>query len=163
VNDVKLWLLTALLCLVAGSAAAQNAGEIARVRGGASCPHCNLFQADLSNKKLTGRDYSGARLRQASLTAAILTRSRFARADLRDVDAYGAVLTGADLAGADLTHASFVGAYLAGADLRGAKLDGTNLSGAELQHAHGLTQAQLGHACGDPSTRLPSGLHIPAC
>ena len=160
---MKRWLLTALLCLAAGSAAAQNAGQIARARGGASCPRCNLFQADLSNLKLTGRDFSGARLRQASLTASILTRSRFAGADLRDVDAYGAVLTGADLKGADLTHASFVGAYLAGADFKGAKLVGTNLSGAELQRARGLTQAQLERACGDSSTRLPSGFHIPAC
>jgi len=160
---MKRWLLTALLCLAAGSAAAQNAGEITRVQGGASCPHCNLFQAELSNRKLTGRDYSGARLRQASLTAATLTRSRFAGTDLRDADAYGAVLTGADLTGADLSHASFVGAYLAGADLKGARLDGTNLSGAELQHARGLTQVQLDHACGDPSTRLPPGFHIPAC
>jgi uncharacterized protein YjbI with pentapeptide repeats len=157
------WLLTALLCLVAGSAAAQNAGQIARAKGGASCPRCNLFQADLSNLRLTGRDFSGARLRQASLTAAILSRSRFAGTDLRDVDAYGAVLTGADLQRADLTHASFVGAYLAGANLEGAKLDGTNLSGAELQRARGLTQAQLDHACGDASTRLPPGFHIPAC
>lgn len=160
---MKRWLLTALLCLAAGSAAAQNAREIARARGGASCPRCNLFQADLSNLKLTGRDFSGARLRQASLTASILTRSRFAGADLRDVDAYGAVLTGAHLEGADLTHASFVGAYLAGADLKGAKLDGTNLSGAELQRARGLTQAQLEHACGDSSTQLPPGFHIPTC
>ena len=29
-------------------AAAQNAGQIARVRAGASCPGCNLFQADLT-------------------------------------------------------------------------------------------------------------------
>jgi uncharacterized protein YjbI with pentapeptide repeats len=160
---MKRWLLPALLCLAAGSAAAQNAGQIARARSGASCPRCNLFQADFANLKLTGRDFSGARLRQASLTAATLTRARLARTDLRDADAYGAVLTGADLKGADLTHASFVGAYLAGADLKGARLDGTNLSGAELQHARGLTQAQLDRACGDPSTRLPPGLHIPAC
>jgi uncharacterized protein YjbI with pentapeptide repeats len=156
-------LLAALLCLTALPAFAQNAGQIERVKRGASCPHCNLFQADLSNLKLKGKDYSGARLRQATLTTAILSGARFAKADLRDVDAYGAVMTNADLQGADLTHATFVGAYLEGADLKGAKLDGTNFAGAEMRRARGLTQAQLDQACGDPTTRLPTGLHLAAC
>lgn len=160
---MKRLLLTALFCLAAGTASAQNPAQIARARAGASCPHCNLFQADFTNLTLKGRDFSGARLRQATLTSAVMSRSHFAHADLRDLDAYGAVLTGADLRGADLTHASLVGAYLQGADFAGAKLEGTNLSGAELQHARGLTQGQLDHACGDDSTRLPHGLHVPAC
>lgn len=156
-------LLFTLLCLAAGSASAQNAGQIARVRAGASCPRCNLFQADLSNRKLRGRDYTGARLRQATLTAAILSSSRFVKADLRDVDAYGAVLASADLHGADLSHATFVGAYLEKADLSHAKLDGANFAGAEMRRARGLTQAQLDRACGNSTTRLPPGLHISAC
>ena len=160
---MKRLLLTALLCLAAGSAAAQNAAQIERARRGASCPGCNLFQADFGGLTLKGRDYSRARLRQATLTSAVMNRSRFAHADLRDIDAYGAVLSGADFKGADLTHASLVGAYLQGASFTGAKLEGANLSGAELQRARGLTQGQLDRACGDPSTRLPTGLHVPAC
>jgi uncharacterized protein YjbI with pentapeptide repeats len=157
------WLLVPLLCLAAGSASAQNASQIARVRAGASCPRCNLFQADLGDLKLPGRDYSGARLRQATLTAAVLSRSRFAKADLRDVDAYGAVLSGADLHGADLRRSTFVGAYLEGANLSGAKLDGANFAGAEMKRSRGLTQAQLDRACGDSTTLLPAGLHISTC
>ena len=131
-------------------------------QGGASCPRCNLFQADLSNRKLTGRDFSGARLRQASLTAAILTRSRFARADLRDVDAYGAVLTSADLKGADLTHASFVGAYLEGADSQGRQARRDQLRARSCARARpdpGPARPGLRRFLHPPA----SGFHISAC
>ena len=156
-------LAAALLLALAGPAAAQNPGQIARVRAGASCPGCNLFQADLANLELKGRDLHGARLRQADLSAAVATHTRFARADLRDLNAYGAVMTGADLAGADLTNATLVGAYLEGANLAGARLDGANLSGAEMGRARGLTATQLAHACGDETTQLPHGLRAPPC
>lgn len=144
-------------------ALAQNAGQIARVRGGASCAGCNLFQGDFSGLEARGLNLSGARLRQANLSLSVLNRTRFSNADLRDVDAYGGVFSGSSFAGADLTNASFVGAYLEGANFSGAKLDGANFSGAEMNRATGLTQGQLNRACGDASTRLPSGLHIPAC
>jgi uncharacterized protein YjbI with pentapeptide repeats len=151
------------LLLTALPASAQNAGEIDRSRDGASCPHCNLFQADFSNLEMKGRNFTGARLRQADFSAAIMNRTSFAGGDLRDVNAYGAVLTGADFAGANLTNASFVGAYLEGANFRGAQLAGVNFSGAEMDHAVGLTQAQLAEACGDETTELPRGLSLRAC
>jgi len=152
-----------LALLAVMPASAQNAGQIDRARDGASCPHCNLFQADFSNLQLKGRDFAGSRLRQADFSAAIMNRTSFAGADLRDVNAYGAVLTGADFAGANLTNASFVGAYLQGADFRGAILTGVNFSGAEMDRAAGLTQAQLDGACGDESTLLPHGLRLRRC
>jgi uncharacterized protein YjbI with pentapeptide repeats len=142
---------------------AQNAGEIAHARDGASCPRCNLFQADFSNLELKGRNFAGARLRQADFSAAIMDRTSFAGSDLRDVNAYGAVLTGASFAGANLTNASFVGAYLEGANFRGATLAGVNFSGAEMARATGLTPGQLAGACGDATTRLPAGLHLRPC
>jgi uncharacterized protein YjbI with pentapeptide repeats len=147
----------------ATSALAQNAGQIARARGGAHCPRCNLFQADFGGLTLKGRDFTGARLRQADLSAGIFNHSRFAGADLRDVNAYGALFSGADLSHANLTHGSFVGAYFEGANLTGAILDGANFSGAEMERARGLSQGRLDHACGDASTRLPPGLSIPRC
>ena len=151
------------LALLASPAAAQNPVQIARVRAGASCPGCNLFQADLADLELKGRDYHGARLRQADASGAVLARSRFAHGDLRDFNAYGAVMTGADLRGADLTHATLVGAYLEGADLAGARMGGANLSGAEMERARGLTPGQLAQACGDEATRLPHGMHVAPC
>jgi uncharacterized protein YjbI with pentapeptide repeats len=142
---------------------AQNAGQIDRAREGASCPHCNLFQADFSNLDMKGRDFTGSRLRQADFSAAIMNRTSFAGGDLRDVNAFGAVLTGVNFAGANLTNATFVGAYLEGANFRGANLTGVNFSGAELGHATGLTQGQLSGACGDETTLLPAGLRLRAC
>jgi uncharacterized protein YjbI with pentapeptide repeats len=157
--------LTAAVLVLAAAlpALAQNAGQIARAKAGASCPGCNLFQADLQNADLKSKNFARARLRQADMSASIMNRTSFAGGDLRDVNAYGAVFTGANFAGADLTNATFVGTYLEGANLRGAKLAGANFSGAEMEQARGLTQAQLSTACGDDSTKLPRGLRIKFC
>ena len=152
-----------LALAIAGPASAQNAGQIARARAGASCPGCNLFQADFANVTLKGKNYRGSRLRQADMSTAIMNRSNFAHTDMRDVNAYGALFSGADFSGANLTHATFVGAYLQGANFAGANLTGTNFSGAEMDRARGLTQRQLDEACGDEMTRLPARLHLRAC
>lgn len=160
-------ILTALLALTAIATAlpalAQNAGQIARVRGGASCAGCNLFQGNFSGLEARGLNLSGARLRQADLSLAVMNRTRFSNADLRDVEAYGGVFSSSSFAGADLTHASFVGAYLDGANFSGATLDGTNFAGASLQRATGLSQSRLNRACGDEATQLPPGLSLPRC
>lgn len=162
---MKPWppLITLAALASAAPAAAQNAGQIAKARAGASCPGCNLFQAELSGAELGARNYSRSRLRQSNLSLAVMTRASFAGADLRDVDAYGGVFTGANFSGADLSNASFVGTSLQGANFRGARLNGTNFSGAEMQGASGLTQGQLAGACGDAATRPPAGLRLPAC
>lgn len=152
-----------LLCLLAAPAHSQNAGQIARVQGGASCPGCNLFQADLSGIEARGLNLTGARIRQADMSLVTMNRTRFANADLRDVEAYGGVFSSSNFSGADLTHSSWVGAYLEGSSFSGATLTGANFSGAQLARATGLTQRQLNSACGDASTSLPAGLSIPAC
>lgn len=152
-----------LLCLLAAPAQAQNAGQIARVQGGASCPGCNLFQADLSGIEARGLNLTGARIRQADLSLVTMNRTRFANADLRDVEAYGGVFSSSNFSGADLTNSSWVGAYLEGSSFSGATLTGANFSGAQLSRATGLTQRQLNSACGDASTGLPAGVSIPAC
>jgi uncharacterized protein YjbI with pentapeptide repeats len=159
----RLALVALALIAAASPVLAQNAAQIARARSGASCPRCNLFQADFSNLDLKGRSFAGARLRQADLSTSTLPHTDFAGADLRDVNAYGAVLSGSDFAGANLTNASFVGTYLQGANFRGAHLQGANFSGAEMDRAAGLTPAALAGACGDPATTLPPGLHLSAC
>ena len=158
-----LWPALALLVLAPQPALAQNAGQIAHARDGASCPRCNLFQADFSNLQLKGRNFAGARLRQADFSASVMNHTDFAGADLRDLNAYGGVFSGARFAGANMTNASFVGAYLEGADFRGATLTGVNFSGAEMDRAVGLSQRQLDGACGDEATRLPPGLTLRPC
>lgn len=155
--------LALLAALGASAAVAQNPVQVRRAQAGASCPRCNLFQADFADRALSGRDFTGARLRQADASAAVMTGARLAHADLRDLNGYGVLLGRADLRGADLANASLVGAYLQGADLAGAKLTGVNLSGAEASRARGLTRAQLAGACGDEATTLPPGLHVAAC
>jgi len=155
--------MAALVAFAALPATAQNAGQIEHARGGASCPHCNLFQADFSNLEMKDRNFAGARLRQADFSTAVMNHTTFAGGDLRDVNAYGAVLSGASFAGANLANATFVGTYLQGANFRGANLAGVNFSGAEMDRAVGLTQRQLDTACGDQATSLPRGLRIRPC
>jgi uncharacterized protein YjbI with pentapeptide repeats len=155
--------LGALVAAAAQPALAQNRGQIEHARGGASCPRCNLFQADFSNLEMKDRNFAGARLRQADFSAAVMNHTTFAGGDLRDLNAYGAVLSGVSFAGANLTNASFVGAYLEGTNFRGANLAGVNFSGAEMERAVGLTERQLEGACGDETTRLPRGLRLRPC
>lgn len=160
---MKLFPMVLALSLIAAPAMAQNADEIARVQAGANCPRCNLFQADLGNKDLKGKDFAGARLRQADLSLSVFNYGNFSSTDLRDVNGYGALFTGVNFRNADMTDATFVGSYLQGANFHGAKLNGANFSGAEMDKAVGLKQSQLDTACGDESTTLPHGLRLPAC
>ncbi len=149
---------------VAGTASAQDAGQIARVEAGLkACPGCNLFQADFSYWDMPGRDFSGARLRQATLTAGIFDDTNFVGADLSILDGAAARFSSARFRDADLSRANFVGAYLGYADFAGADLTDADLSGAELEGAKNLTQSQLDAACGDSSTQLPSPLTIRDC
>jgi len=157
-------LIALAACLaLAAPAMAQNAAQIAKVRDGGGCPHCNLFQADFGNKVLKGRNLAGARLRQSDMSLSVLNHSDMSHADLRDVNGYGALFSSVNFAGADMTNSTFVGAFLEGANFRGARLAGANFAGAQMSKAVGLSQSQLNEACGDEKTTLPRGLHIPAC
>lgn len=155
--------LVAASCGLTTPVLAQNAGQIARTASGASCPGCNLFQADFTYRELGGRNFSRARLRQADLSFGTFSRANFAGADLRDLNAAGAVFSGASFAGANLTNATLVGSHLSGADFSGANLTGVNVAGAEMAGVRGLTQRQLDGACGDEATRLSGGLRVAAC
>ncbi len=135
----------------------------ARVRAGAACANCDLFQIDLAYQSVAGRNFSGARIRQADLSLVTADRARFHGANMSLTNFFGARLSGADLTETNLEGATFVGAYLGGARFNGAVLTGANFSGAEMADAVGLTQAQLSSACGDASTTLPAGMTIPAC
>jgi uncharacterized protein YjbI with pentapeptide repeats len=148
-----------------GPIASQIAREAtaARVRNGASCAGCDLFQIDLAYQAIAGRNFAGARIRQANLSLATADGARFSGANASLTNFFGARLGGADFSEANLEGALLVGAYLGGARMNGAVLSGANLSGAELAQARGLTQAQLNVACGDATTTLPPGLTVPVC
>ena len=142
---------------------AEGDAIAARVRAGASCPGCDLFQVDLAYQVVSGRDYSGSRIRQANLSVAIADGARFRGANLSLANLFGVRATRADFTDANLHGATLVGGHFGGARFDGAVLTGANLSGAELADATGLTQAQLNTACGDATTTRPAGLTIPAC
>jgi uncharacterized protein YjbI with pentapeptide repeats len=135
----------------------------ARVRAGASCPDCDLFQIDLSYQDVSGRDFSGSRIRQSNLSVAIADGARFRGANLSLANLFGVRAVRADFTDANLEGATLVGGHFGAARFHGARLDGANLSGAELADALGLTQDQLNTACGDATTTLPSGLTVPNC
>jgi uncharacterized protein YjbI with pentapeptide repeats len=155
--------LALMFSLAAAPALAQNAAQISKVQDGGSCPHCNLFQADLGNKVLKNRNLAGARLRQSDMSLSVLNGSNMSHADLRDINGYGALFNSVSFAGADMTNATLVGADFAGANFRDTKLNGVNVSGAEMDKSIGLTQRQLDAACGDEKTLLPKHLHVGAC
>ncbi|MGE0594776.1 MAG: pentapeptide repeat-containing protein [Hyphomonadaceae bacterium] len=134
-----------------------------RVRAGASCEGCDLFQINLAYQAFAGRDFAGARLRQSDMSVAIADRTRFRGANLSLANMFAARASGADFTDANLNGATLVGGYFGGARFNGATLVRANLSGADLASAQGLTQAQLSQACGDAATALPSGLTLPNC
>jgi uncharacterized protein YjbI with pentapeptide repeats len=153
----------ALVALSAAPAFAQDAAQIARVQGGASCSGCNLFQADLAYRDLPNVNLSGSRLRQADLSLATMNGANLSACDLSVANLFGARFTGVSFRNANLREANLVGGYFGGADFSGADLTGAILSGAEMRRARGLTQTQLNTACGDASTELPAGLRVPSC
>lgn len=169
--------LIACLVAVTAPALAQPPGETGgpvvsqaerdaiaeRVRGGASCAHCDLFQIDLAYGDVSGRDFTGARIRQANLSLLSADRTRFHAANLSLANLFGARAAHADFSDANLEGATLVGAYFGYAGFSGAVLTGANLAGAELEGARGLTRAQLDAACGDEATILPAGLSVRRC
>lgn len=149
----------------AGPIVGQSERDViaARVRAGAPCPGCDLFQIDLSYQAIGGRDFSGARLRQSDLSLATADRARFHGANMSLANLFGGRFSSADFSDANLDRAILVGGYFGGARFDGAALAGANISGAEMESARGLTQAQLDSACGDVATTLPVGLRVRAC
>ena len=134
-----------------------------RVRAGDPCANCDLFQIDLSYQNVSGRDFSGSRIRQSNFSAAIADDTRFHGANLSLANLFGVRAGRADFTDANLDGATLVGGYFGGARFQGAALTGANLSGAELAGARGLTQEQLNTACADATTTLPAGLTAPRC
>ena len=106
-----------------------------RVRGGASCAGCDLFQINLAYQVVTGRNFAGARIRQADFSLTTADRTRFHGANMSLTNFFGARLSGADLSETNLEGATFVGAYLGGARMSDAVLTGANFSGAEMAGA----------------------------
>jgi hypothetical protein len=132
-------------------------------------PHAKLARHKFDHRQtLRAADLSFADLRKARFDGANAQRARFHKARLQQAysthsDFVGADFSAADLRGAYLIRSKLRDTTFSGADLAHARLDRSDLSGANLAHARNLTQAQLDSACGDPDTKLPSGLSISTC
>lgn len=155
--------LTIALSLISAHAAAQDANAIAKVQDNQSCPGCNLFQADLAYQDSEKLNLAGARLRQADLSLSTYDDVNLTKANMSVTNLFGARFNRSNFSQANLQKAVAVGTYFGASNLSGADLSGANLSGADLSIAKGLTQDQLNRACGDSSTKLPSGKTIPSC
>ncbi|WP_018147010.1 pentapeptide repeat-containing protein [Henriciella marina] len=160
---LKQFFFAAALAVLALPAAAQNAGEIAKVRNGQSCPGCNLFQADLAYYDASNINVSGARLRQSDMQLGTFDDWNLSGANLSVANLFGVRFNASNFSNANFENATLVGGYFGSSNFSGANLSGANLSGADLHLARGLTQGQLDRACGDRATRLPDGLRVPRC
>ncbi|PKA39712.1 pentapeptide repeat-containing protein [Rhizobium sullae] len=101
-----------------------------------------LQRADFTRAQLSGANFEKAELGRATFEKAVLTGARFALANLSRVD---------------LSGASFGGPV----DFDRAFMFLTRIEGLDLSAATGLQQSQIELACGDASTKLPSGLTMP--
>ena len=107
----------------------------------------DLIDSDMSEKNLSGKDFSNlvfidanlsnTLLREANLSNTILTGTILRGADMTDANLMGVSfldkdLTGTILRGADMTDANLMGTNLSDKDLTGTILRGANLSEANL-------------------------------
>jgi len=102
-----------------------------------------MLAVTLANVSARGTDFSGSDISMSNLS----------NGDFR-----GADFSGATLNGARLTGGSFVGA-----DFEDAEMNRADIRGTDLSRTHGLTQEQVGRACGDAGTRLPRNLSARTC
>ncbi len=144
----------ALSALAATAAYGQGAPAadpraVASIKAGDhNCPGCMLAGADLTNQCVKGGNLAGADFDHARLVLMCMSYADFKKATFR----------GTDLSGANLAHAD-----LDDADMTGARLDATSVKGTDLRHVIGLTQQQLGEACGDATTKAPAGMQVRTC
>jgi uncharacterized protein YjbI with pentapeptide repeats len=120
------------------------------------------YRAGFQSVAAQGASFAGAELQRANFQGANLEGVTFEKAELSRVVFSQAVLTGtsfgsANLARADLTKAVFDGPL----NFSNAFLSLTRIEGVDLSASIGIEQHQVDMACGDTSTKLPTGLNIP--
>nr|WP_281378561.1 pentapeptide repeat-containing protein [Brevundimonas lenta] len=140
---------------------------------GATLVRARMYRVNADGADLRGANMTGAVLANGAFTDAQIDMATLIDADARWTNFKDAELSAANLSRGDFRDASFRDADLRGArltrgrfegaDFGGADLDQTDIRGADLSGARGLTQAQVGRACGDASTLLPGRLIVPVC
>ena len=97
-----------------------------------------LAGLDLSRRRLSDAEFTGAVLRGAGLWGSDLERASFYCADLRGCNLTEANLKRADLRGASLAGATLNRAVLDGADMRAAALAFAGMEGQALRHGRNV-------------------------
>ncbi|MGX5665667.1 pentapeptide repeat-containing protein [Rhizobium daejeonense] len=118
----------------------------------------NFARSNADRATFVNAEVQRADFREAQLTGTDFTKAELGRADFRGATITGSRFTMTNLARARLNDAVFTGPL----DFRNAFLLLTRIEGLDLSKATGLEQEQINLACGDASTRLPSGLVAPA-
>ena len=121
------------------------------------------YRSGFSGIVADGATFSNAELQRANFTGAKLTGVNFEKAELGRANFDKAVLTGTRFSFANLSRARLSGATFEGPiAFDSAFMYRTHIEGVDLSAATGLLQAQVDLACGDPSTKLPADLTVPA-
>lgn len=150
-NSADLQRATLLRASLAGASAQKaNFAKVEAYRSsfagisaeGASFASAELQRSDFSGARLTGADFEKAELGRANFDKAVLTGTRFPLANLARADFNGATIEGP-------------------IDFGRAFMFLTRIEGLDLSAAANLDQAQVDMACGDESTKLPTGLAKP--
>jgi uncharacterized protein YjbI with pentapeptide repeats len=120
------------------------------------------YRVVFQNASAQRASFISAELQRADFTGAQLSGANFEKAELGRATFETAVLTGARFALANLSRADLSGARFEGSiDFDRAFMFLTRIEGLDLSAATGLQQSQIELACGDTSTKLPSGLSMP--
>lgn len=129
---------------------------------GAKFDKIEAYRSVFQNASLQKASFVGAELQRADFTGAQLSGSSFEKAELGRTNFNKAVLTGVKFSLANLSRATFAASTIGGpVDFDRAFMFLTRIEGLDLSAATGLQQAQIELACGDESTKLPSGLTAP--
>lgn len=130
---------------------------------GANFAKIEAYRSSFANIAAEGASFAGAELQRANFAGAQLSGATFEKAELGRADFDKAVLTGAKFSFANLSRADLSGATFEGPVMFDrAFMFLTRIEGLDLSAAAGLEQAQIDLACGDASTKLPTGLSAPA-
>jgi uncharacterized protein YjbI with pentapeptide repeats len=130
---------------------------------GANFAKIEAYRSTFAGAVADGANFVSAELQRADFTGAQLTKANFEKAELGRANFDKAVLTGVSFALANLSRADLTGASYEGAIVFDrAFMFLTRIEGLDLSAATGLQQMQIDLACGDSSTKLPSGLSAPS-
>jgi uncharacterized protein YjbI with pentapeptide repeats len=106
------------------------------------CPGCELVEAQLQRRDLTGANLSGANLSGANLIAANLNKTDLIQANFSGATMDRVLMFEADASAINLSGALLRGAFMGSIRLIRANLEGADLTGADLENAR-ISDASL--------------------